>query len=124
MDKGLYPKYRVYKTSSGDPKGKEIKSCFVLRPLKDELAREAIRYYAKHTGNKILSRELFEWVDEYEGNACIDPSRGFCDIVNSPVCCGLCNIRDICREIGNMKCFLIEDEVVRDIEDCKNHYDD
>lgn len=113
---GLYPKYRVFKESSDE----EINSFFVLR-LKDKSARVAMKAYAEDTDNEILSKEILRWVSEYEKLSCIDPSRGYCNKVESPVCCAHCLKKVDCLMEGEMKCYLVEIGEVGDKNDCLNH---
>lgn len=116
-NKGIYPKYKVVKISTGE----EIGAFFVLRPLRDKAAIKAIKTYAMETENKILARDLLEWLDGYEDKRCIDPSREFCDIANSPICCCECDILNSCIETGDIKCFLAEEGLVRNIEECAEY---
>lgn len=55
--RGLYSKYVV--TKDGKPIDGD---CFVLRPDRDEAAREALRAYATHTRNQILSQDIRRWL--------------------------------------------------------------
>ncbi len=114
-DKGLYPKYKVYKVETGE----EVPFCFVLRPLKDESARKAIYAYAEHTPNEILSEELMQWMDEFGDKQCWDKNRAICERVGSKVCCCYCKIRHDCFESNEGKmCGLVESGEVMEIEEC------
>ena len=44
--------------------GAVLKNCFVLRPETDDLAISAIRDYAYHCTDKVLSERLEDWVCE------------------------------------------------------------
>lgn len=109
----LYPKYKVYKEDSGE----EVDACFVLR-LKDKVARKAILKYADEVDNKVLARELRDWVAEYEELSCINPGRGYCEKVESYVCCAHCKILKECIRDGDIKCYLVEMGEVGNIEEC------
>ena len=54
---GLYGKYTVINNATG----KRVEDCFVLRPFKDPVAWEAVRFYADHTDNKQLAVDLYKW---------------------------------------------------------------
>lgn len=56
---GLYHKYRVYDNESGA----SIDGCFVLRPDKDFAARDALRTYAATTSNRILSKDIINFLE-------------------------------------------------------------
>lgn len=61
-DFGLYDKYTVFDNATGEEK----EGVFVLCPLKDQVAREAMRLYAKLTPNKVLAEDLLNWLAVYE----------------------------------------------------------
>lgn len=113
---GLYTKYEVKKVDTGE----EVHGYFVLR-LKDKHAREAIKRYAEATDNQVLATQLERWVSEYEDLSCIDPSRGYCKKVESPVCCLHCLRLNECIEDGDIKCHLAELGEVRNREECKEY---
>lgn len=83
---GLYQKYIIYKAKKPDPcgcreamcphlapfgrtpvRGEEVTNCFVLRPEKDPAARAALKAYAKATDNKVLARDLTDWLASLKG---------------------------------------------------------
>ena len=55
---GLKGKYLVFKADTGE----QIVDCFVLRPDKDNIAAEALRFYAYTTENKTLAEDIYTWV--------------------------------------------------------------
>ena len=115
-DRGLYDKYKVINNETKE----EETTVFVLNPLKDKVAREAIRCYAKHTRNKVLSRDLDRWVKEFEDHACIDLNRPVCPKIGSPCCCCYCEIRNQCYDDGDdLMCDYVRLGDVNDIEECK-----
>ena len=114
----LYPKYNVSKVNSDE----DVRGYFVLR-LKDENARKAIKTYAEEVDNEILSKELERWIKEYEDLKCIDTSKGFCNKVESPVCCLHCIKKDECIMEGEIECYLVEMGEVGSIEGCKQYFD-
>lgn len=59
---GLYNKYTVINNDTGET----VEDCFILKPMEDKAAREALRCYAKATDNEVLSRDLNKWVDKIE----------------------------------------------------------
>lgn len=58
-EKGLYEKYEVYDSNTGEPV-EEL--CFVLIPSKDPAAVVALGAYAAATENKILAKDIYDWV--------------------------------------------------------------
>lgn len=69
-DKGLYPKYQVYKIRDGVVDTEPVEEAvFVLNPATDEGARVALRAYqqwAERDGRNALARDLDEWLTYYE----------------------------------------------------------
>ncbi|NPV09308.1 MAG: hypothetical protein HPY83_15285 [Anaerolineae bacterium] len=59
--KGLYDKYRVRKTDTGEELEGDY---FVLRPGRDPAARKALAAYAEavRPTNEVLARDLDEWL--------------------------------------------------------------
>ena len=112
---GLYSKYTVINNRTGDIEN----GVFVLNPIKDIIARKAIRFYAENTSNTFLSKELIDWMDEFDKFRCISPKRSVCDRVGSPVCCCHCVIRNQCFEESlDRMCNLARFGDVYDVEDC------
>lgn len=70
---GLYPKFEVKSTNTGEIVG----DCFVLRPDRDPAAIEAILAYAQATENKQLQEDLIEWVHSLSEPAPGQASFGF-----------------------------------------------
>jgi len=112
-NQGLYDKYEVRKKEDGTL----VYDCFVLKPYKDLAARKALRKYAEETRNDILSRELLEWLAEFEDFACPDPGRGMCEWAGSPVCCCHCNKYNFCYDEGRI-CSVAYENNVLDISEC------
>ena len=59
---GLKRKYFVFKSDTGEL----VENCFILRPDRDETAKEALRAYARSTDNKQLAHDIFCWVGPLE----------------------------------------------------------
>ena len=59
---GLKAKYLVFKGDTGE----KLENCFVLRPEKDPAAVEALRAYARATGNQTLAEDIYNWVGRGE----------------------------------------------------------
>ncbi|MNI77694.1 hypothetical protein D3C73_1340050 [compost metagenome] len=58
MSKGLYNKYMVFKSNTGEV----VEECFVLRPQKDPAARIALLEYASATYNTELAQDISLWL--------------------------------------------------------------
>lgn len=62
MSEGLEGRYRVEKID--DPNGKHTQCrYFVLDPLHDETARMALAEYARVTPDRVLARDLWDWLE-------------------------------------------------------------
>jgi Zn finger protein HypA/HybF involved in hydrogenase expression len=60
QDRGLYNKYQIINRETG----KEVNgSYFVLNPVKDYAARQALETYAKNTNNESLMGDLLAWIE-------------------------------------------------------------
>ena len=64
MSKGLYAKYIVTKTETGE----EVNDCFVLRPAHDPHAVAALKAYAESciNENPALTSDILYWLNEIE----------------------------------------------------------
>ncbi|MDQ0091633.1 hypothetical protein J2T12_005073 [Paenibacillus anaericanus] len=58
MSQGLYSKYKVFKSDTGEV----VEECFVLRPQKDPAARIALLEYASATYNADLAQDISLWL--------------------------------------------------------------
>lgn len=60
MSQGLYAKYSIIKKSTGE----EVEDAFVLKPVTDKHARQALRAYANsvRSENPDLARDLDAWL--------------------------------------------------------------
>lgn len=58
-ERGLYPKYEVIKTETGEPIPDDF---FILRPTRDPAAMVALAAYAVTTDNKTLAADIKQWV--------------------------------------------------------------
>lgn len=108
---GLYSKFTVI-----DRKGREREDVFVLSPLKDKAAREAIRLYAKLTPNRALAEDLLNWLKEFEEYAC--KRNRVCPITETLCCCCHCRYRDECVQ-SDLMCDLVRYQDVLDIKECE-----
>lgn len=59
-DKGLYNKYLIINRETGE---EADGSFFVLNPVKDHAAREALEEYARVTSNDYLRADLMAWLE-------------------------------------------------------------
>lgn len=59
-EKGLYRKYEVVEHKTGQI----VNNCFVLEPLADKAARIALDVYAEITNNRLLAKDLRNWMDK------------------------------------------------------------
>ncbi|MCJ7840530.1 hypothetical protein MUB24_06260 [Lederbergia sp. NSJ-179] len=76
MEQGLYGKYRVLKSDTGE----EINSFFVLKPDTDPVAIAALQRYAELTPNDQLSEELNCWLETLEMmGAQMPPKCDYCE---------------------------------------------
>ena len=55
---GLYPKYTVINNQTGQ----EVYDCFILKPMSDEYARQALLYYADICDNESLKNDIKAWL--------------------------------------------------------------
>lgn len=62
VNEGLKIKYNVTKVENGQP----VNDCFVLRPTKDNCAKEALLKYAEVTDNKALAQDIVIWLEDIE----------------------------------------------------------
>ena len=69
---GLKRKYFVFKSDTGEL----VENCFILRPDRDETAKEALRAYARSTDNKQLAHDIFCWVGPLEEAEAAIAARG------------------------------------------------
>lgn len=59
-EKGLYPKYEVFK----DGERVVDEECFILEPEDDPAARIALAAYADVTDNEALAEDIIEWLTD------------------------------------------------------------
>lgn len=72
-NKGLYVKYEVRKKETGEI----VDKCFVLRPDRDPVAREALLAYADATSNYQLAMDIRAWMWDRPTVVCLCGSTRF-----------------------------------------------
>ncbi|TYS55776.1 hypothetical protein FZD47_25455 [Bacillus infantis] len=61
-EQGLYKKYQVTKTSTGE----EVEGVFILKPDTDPIAIAALQKYAELTEDELLAGQISEWLEALE----------------------------------------------------------
>lgn len=112
MDKGLYNKYTVIDSETGE----EVIGCFVLKPYKDPIALECLELYAKSCEGTLLSHDLREFTREFKEYRC--RTNRICSITSTPVCCAHCPNLDYCLQYFDDVCDLVRYQSVIDIKEC------
>lgn len=93
-DLGLYHKYTVHNNRTGY----EVQNAFVLMPLKDDLALEALKHYLSLLDTSSnLHKDLSEWIIKIEASKCI--CKRECPKGQGFTCCYMCNLINECYNV-------------------------
>lgn len=104
-DLGMYHKYTVINKRNGE----EMENAFVLRPLNDTTALDALKTYRDTLEDCNLKSDLTKWIKEIEEMSC--PHYRKCPKGEGHICCRYCEKLSEC----NIACDAV---IVDNYEDC------